>query len=479
VKGKIIMTGKDDRFKVLLIHPLVGVEETYGKFKRLGALQPPLGMCYVAAVLEREGYPVEILDANFHGLAPEVIAEKVERFAPQLVGLYATTMGFYAAQDIAERIKERNGGIPIVIGGPHLFGMAAETMELECFDYGVVGEGEYTALELVRTLESGGDFRRIGGLLFKENGVTVQNPPRTPISNPDELPFPARHLLPPLREYHLKAMTTKKSPATHIFTSRGCPYRCVFCSPVFGRRVRFHSPEYVVAEIEHLAKDYGIREVAINDDTFNVRRERVQRICELLIDKDLGVSWSANVRVNLIDKELLQVMKDAGCWLIQPGVESGNQQVLDFIKKGIKLEQARDTCKWASEVGLQVKPSFILGHPTETKETIEDTIRFAQSLGTHFPAFSLMTPFPGTELWDIAGDYGTFDKNDLRKLKPATNVSFVPDGLTADFLQRKQKEAYRRLYLDPRMIWRHLVSIRGWEDIKKMAWAGLALLAGE
>ena len=417
----------EGRFKVLFVNPMTGAELTYGKFKRLGAVQPPLGMCYVAAVLGKEGYEVRVLDANLLGLSAEAIVEKIKAFSPQMVGLYATTMGFYQARHLAQRIKEFDEEIPLVLGGPHLIGMARETLEHSCFDYGVVGEGEYTMLDLVRAIESQRGFHHINGLAFRKGERAVVNPPREGIADLDALPFPARHLLPPLHKYHLKAMITKRFPATHIFTSRGCPYRCVFCCPVFGRKVRFHSPEYVVAEMEHLAKHYGIREITINDDTFNVSKKRVHEICDLLIKKDLRIIWSALVRVNLVDKPLLRKMREAGCWLIQPGIESGNQRVLDFIRKGITLEQARNTCKWAREVGLQVKSSFIIGHPTETEETIEDTIRFAQSIKADFPAFALMTPYPGTELWEMADKYGRFDKSDLSKLIPS--MTAMKNGL--------------------------------------------------
>lgn len=467
----------DDAFRVMFINPLVSAEETYGKrFKRLGAVQPPLGMCYIAAVLEREGYNVRILDANCLGLlAPEVIPE-IASFAPQLIGLYTTTMGSTRVTQIAQEIKQAFPGTPIVLGGPHLLGMGKDILKNSCFDYGVVGEGEMTALELVKGLEAGSDVTGTNGLILRKEGQVVQNPPREAIKDLDSLPFPARHLLPPLSQYHLKAMITKKHPATHIFTSRGCPYSCIFCTDPFGKKVRFHSPEYVVAEMEHLVKDHGIKEVTINDDTFNVNRKRVFEFCKLLKKKNLKITWSCLLRVNLVDKELLKEMKGAGCWLIQPGVESGNQKILDFIKKDITVEQVLNCSKWAREVGLMIKPSFIIGHPMETKVTVEDTIRLAQSMKAHYPAFALMTPFPATEMWEIADRYGTFDRSNLSRLVPSMNACFVPKGLTSEFLVKKQKEAFRRLYLDPAMVFRHVFAIRSFTDIRKMWWAFQGLM---
>lgn len=462
---------------ILFINPFVSPEETYGKFRKLGAVQPPLGMCYIAALLEKYDYQVSILDANLLGLTPEKVIEKALKVKPDLIGLYSTTMGYNKVRDLAKTLKSKRPEIPIVVGGPHVSGMAEETLQETCFDYGVIGEGEITVLELIKALEENKNLREVDGLVYRKEGKVVRNSPRKMIENLDTLPFPARHLLPPLKRYHLKAMITKRFPATHIFTSRGCPYNCIFCGHSFGKKLRFHSPEYVVNEMEELAKKCGIKEITINDDTFTVSKKRVYIICELLRKKRLGIVWSCLIRVDNVDKPLLKAMKRAGCWLVQPGIESGNQEVLDFIRKDITLEEARNACRWAKEVGIQVKDSFILGHPRETRETIEETIEFAKSLKTHFAAFALMTPYPGTELWQIADQYGTLDKSDLSKLVPSIQASFVPFGLTAEYLKKKQAEAYRRCYLNPGMIARHLISIRGWEDIRKMFYAAQALIS--
>jgi len=302
------------------------------------------------------------------------------------------------------------------------------------------------------------------------------NAPRQPIKDLDSLPFPARHLLPPLDIYKPKAIMYKKLPSTQIFTSRGCPYQCVFCQNPFGRRVRYHSPEYVVSEIEHLTKDYGIRDIVINDDTFTVNKERVHEICDLIDRRNIDIKWSCNVRVDCVDLPLLKRMKGAGCWLIMPGLESGNDGILKTLKKGITVEQGRNVCRWARQVGLWIKPSFIIGNPLETENSIEDTIEFAVSLKTHYPSFALMTPLPGAELWETAEQYGVFDRSDLAKLTPSQNACFVPYGLCADYLIRKQKEAFRRCYLNLGMIIRHLKGISSFEDVRKMSHAAMAIV---
>ena len=215
----------------------------------------------------------------------------------------------------------------------------------------------------------------------------------------------------------------------------------------------------------------------INDDTFTVNKDRVYKICELIRKQNLDIIWTCNIRVNTVDKPLLKAMKGAGCWLIMPGLESGSQKILDALKKGTTLEQARNAIAWAHEVGLMTMPSFIIGNPLDTEDTIEETIRFAKSLKTYYPKFTIMIPYPGTPLWNIAEKYGRIDRNgDFSKfILASSEPPFVPHGLTKDVLIQKQREAFRRLYWDPAMIWRHLTSINSLEDIKRL-WKGVATI---
>jgi radical SAM superfamily enzyme YgiQ (UPF0313 family) len=465
--------------KVLFLSPPLTTEEVYGIFAKAGAYQPFLGLCYLASVLRKKGHHICIIDPLAKKLTIDDILEELKAFNPHVVGITAATVSYLRAKTLAERVKETFPGMKIIIGGPHLLGFAEETMKEECFDFGVVGEGELTVPELIETLEGGvNGFEQIDGLVFKnKDGRIHRTPPRKYIKDLDTIPFPSRDLLPPLDIYRPAAAYYKRTPVTHMFTSRGCPCQCIFCETPFGKVVRYHSPDYVVGEIEHLIKDFGVREVMINDDTFTVNKDRVYKICELIRKQNLDIIWTCNIRVNTVDKPLLKAMKGAGCWLIMPGLESGSQKILDALKKGTTLEQARNAIAWAHEVGLMTMPSFIIGNPLDTEDTIEETIRFAKSLKTYYPKFTIMIPYPGTPLWNIAEKYGRIDRNgDFSKfILASSEPPFVPHGLTKDVLIQKQREAFRRLYWDPAMIWRHLTSINSLEDIKRL-WKGVATI---
>ena len=453
--------------KVVFINPLVDRHKIYGRFHKIGGLMPPLGVAYIAAMLEKHGYAPAILDANALQLEPTEAAEAALRLKPDLIGVTCTTASYYAGREFARKLKELAPDLPICIGGPHVLGSEKIVLDDDlCWDYVISGEGEYSTLDLIQTLENGGDLSQVKGLSYRDNGQPRVNPEREMAQNLDELPFPARHLLPPIDTYRLKAIDYRRLPSTQMLTSRGCPYRCIFCRTSFGKTTRFHSPEYVVAEIEHLMREYGVREVKINDDTFIVSRDRVMKICQLIIDKKLDILWSCNVRSNLVDRELLLAMKKAGCWGVAVGLESASDEILKALKKGATVAQGIKACKLAYELGFSVRPSFIIGSPLETEETIEATIRLARDLPTHFPVFTLMTPFPGTEMWETANTFGTFDGSDFNKLLVGRRASFIPKGLTAEYLEKKCREAYFRTYLTPGMIWRHLKRVRSYRDAK-------------
>jgi radical SAM superfamily enzyme YgiQ (UPF0313 family) len=431
----------------------------------------------VAAVLEREGHDVDILDANALGIANKAASRLVGRMRPDLVGITATTPSYYIALDLATECKKTMPEVPIILGGPHVIEQARDILAEACFDYAVFGEGERTMADLAKSLEDGQDLSGVTGLAYKQDGTRHVNSTRGYLPDLDSLPFPSRHLLPSLDVYRPKAVDYIRLPATQMLTSRGCPYRCVFCRTSFGKQVRFHSPDYVLAEIEHLVKDYGVREVKINDDTFIVNRQRVMDICEGLLRRKLDVVWSCNVRADLVDKELLTLMRQSGCWEVAMGLESGSQTILDNLKKGTTVEQGEKACRLAYALGFSVRPSFIIGSPGETLQTIERTIAFAKSLPVHFPSFTLMTPFPGTELWERASEYGSFDGSDLSSLTVGGKASFVPHGLDAETMEKKAREAYRRVYLNPAMVWRHLKRLRTPKDVKTI-FDGLAGLLG-
>jgi radical SAM superfamily enzyme YgiQ (UPF0313 family) len=224
----------------------------------------------------------------------------------------------------------------------------------------------------------------------------------------------------------------------------------------------------VLEEMKQLKRDFGINELVLFDDTFLINEPRALEICEGIMREGLDLSWSINARVNNINKDVLKILKRAGCWMIQLGVESGNGDILKTIKKGITLKRAEEACRLAYDEGFVVKTYFILGHPNETEDTINETIKFMTKLPSHYASINFMTPFPGTELWDMAEKYGTFDKEKLERINYLSDEpAFIPSGLTEELLKEKLREAYLKFYLNPRTIFRYFKAFRGIEDFKK------------
>jgi anaerobic magnesium-protoporphyrin IX monomethyl ester cyclase len=464
------------KFKITLINPPVDIKEIYGKYSDLAAFQPPIGLCSLAAYLKKFNYESNIIDAAILGLGVSSTADLVDKSAPDLVGIYSTTANFNIACRLAEEIKSRKKDRKIVIGGPHPSFMPEETLGQGYFDFSVIGEGEETLLELVRCLEdSRTGFKVIDGLAFKDSyGRIVVNPRRRQIEPLDSLPFPAVELLPNLSKYKLYLLHYKKMPYMTVVTTRGCPFSCVFCNTPFGRQVRYHSASYIVDYIAYLNKEFGVKEVHFSDDTFTMNEERVMEICDLLRARKLKVNWYANIRADLKNKSILKEMKKAGCWIAALGAESGDEGILKLIKKNISLKQVSLTAEAVTRAGIKLKVFFIIGNPGETPETIDATIRFARGLNAHFPVFSLMTPYPGTELWDTAERYGSFDKSNFGRLTVSTSdPAFIPFGVTREILLAKQKEAFRKAYFNIPMIIRQVASIDSPEDLIRKMRAGL------
>lgn len=450
------------QMNVLLINPSTR-NISYGKYAKLGGRNAPLSLCYLAGALRQniKDLQTRIIDADILDLGDKEIMESINAFKPDLIGITCVTSTFYLAKRLAGLIKEQYTQMKIVIGGPHASALPLETIANECLDYLVFGEGEYTFVELVQ----GKPLSEIKGLAYKVNGKIVVNQPRDLVENLDDLPLPAIDLLPDVKSYHPQVVSYRRRPCFSMITTRGCPYFCQFCDhSVFSRKYRAHSPERVFAEIKNLIEKYGVREIKFLDDNFCLDNKRVEKICALLIQAKFDLIWVCSARADM-DLNLLKKMKEAGCWQVCVGIESGNQKILDFIHKDINLEMVRGFVEKAHKIGIKVRGFFMMGHAIETKETIDQTIDFALSLPLYTAEFSIATPFPHTELNEIVEKYGTVssDLSDYSTLAPA----FVPRGLTAEYLVKKQKQGHQKFYFRFKKIWEFLINIRSLEDIKK------------
>lgn len=438
---------------------------------------PSLGIGYIAAVLEKNGYDVTIIDKSISSEEANCLAEEILSKKPDVVGFHCISENFKSIIEILRFIKKKSPSIITIIGGPHIFGLPEQGMSFEWIDFSMWGEAEESFLKLIESNFDPDAFRKIEGLIYRENGRIKVNSMAL-VNDLDEIPFPARHLYPPLDTYRPSILAYKRLPATGIITARGCAHKCVFCHSGKGHfKLRFHSVDYVLEEMKKLKRDFKINEFILFDDTFLINEERALSICEGIISENLDISWSINDRVNNINKNTLKVLKKAGCWMIQLGVESGNREILKTIKKGITLRRAEEACKLAYDEGFIVKTYFILGHPNETEKTIKDTIKFMTKLPSHYASINFMTPLPGTELWDVAEKYGSFDKEKLEKINYLSDQpAFIPFGLTEEFLKDKLREAYLKFYLNPKTIYRNIRAVTGFEDFKKFFFAASILL---
>ena len=447
---------------ICLINPFITSAERYGKeIGDIGGHQMPLGLYYLAAVLLRDGERVEVIDAEAMKLVHEELVKKLKAAPPALIGITSTTVAFRNARSLAELLRRELPGVPIVIGGPHMTAMPEPTMRTGAFDYGIVREGEEAFSRLVRLLIHGeGVPAEIPNLWRAAAGVVTPPAKVEYLADIDTIPFPARQLCGDLSMYRPPVGAFKREPVMSLITSRGCPYQCMFCdNNTFGRKTRFFSAEYVVREIKELVGRYGAREIAFLDDTFVLDKKRLHKIFELLEKEDIKFSWTCMTRANNLDFETLKFMADKGCWQLRVGVESGNQKVLDFIKKGITLEQVRNAAAWCKELKIQTTGFFMIGHHIDTPETIQQTIEFALSLPFTDVTATINTPMPGTESYEKARQYGSYDESDWTSLNYWTPV-FVPKGLTREFMLEKQSEFYRRFYMRPGVLLRQLGKIR-------------------
>lgn len=380
-------------------------------------LWPPLGISYVAAVLEKNGYKTRIIDRgiinvkNNENIAVvnDVTKKILEKENPRIVGISATTALIPDAYETAKLVKRILPNCLVVLGGTHATILPVKTLE-ECREIDVVvrGEGEFTFLDLVKNK----NFDNVKGICYRKNNKIITNPAREPIEALDELPFPARHLL-DMKFYtsiHNIVIRGVIAKATHIFTIRGCPYKCSFCagSAAFGRKLRYHSVDYVIKEIKHLILKYKVKGIYFAEDMFLSNRQRATELCNALIKEGLNkkIVWCAQVRVNSVDEDILRLMKKAGCVQVEYGFESGSQKMLDIMKKHTTADQNYTAARLARKVGLRFLADIIVGIPGEEKEDFIKTTSLIRETKPDVIGFNIFIPLPGSELFDMLQSKG-------------------------------------------------------------------------
>jgi len=426
-------------------------------YKVLGLKAPPLGLAWIAAVLEMAGHKVRVIDSPTEGVDLKTFINEVESWSPDVVGITSITPTIYKAYDAAKAIKEYDKDLPVIMGGPHVTFMYEEALS-NGVDVVVRGEGEYTTLELVNTMEKVGldaeRLRSIRGLAFRRGGEIVRTPDRPPIRNLDELPPPARHLL-PMDKYTLFG---KPIRIIHAMASRGCPYGCSYCSTSYfwGRMIRYRSAEAVADEIEDAVNKYKTNIVVFTDDEFTLGKRFVYDFLREIRERGLDISFSCGSRVDTIDRDMMAKLKEHGCTALYFGVESGSQDTINRVGKNITLEQANRVFQWAKEINIDHVGSFIIGFPWETIDDMKNTVRFAMKLNPTYAQLTVATPYPGTPLY-----YQAVNENLIEdwNWEHYTTLRAVMRGyrFTREQAQRMLQWAYVKFYSRPKFLVHELI----------------------
>lgn len=444
--------------RVLLIDPL-GTTKVYStaKIKVARPIVPSISLAALAGSLLKEGCrDVKILDLNISKDSHKEFQEVMSDYKPDFVGITFVTPLFISAYELCKRIKRNYPDVIVIGGGVHSTILPKEALTKGQFDVVVMGEGEEALVELVGNKK----WSDIKGIAYKKDKEVVINPSRPLIENLDDLPFPAWHLY-DIPKYFSSYLNCRKNPVGPIETSRGCPFNCCFCSKaIFERSFRVKSAERVVDEIERML-ELGFKEIHIWDDNFSADMERAKLICDLIIKKGLKFPWNIfnGLRVDRIDEELLSKLKKAGCYRTAIGIESGNQEVLNQVGKNITLEKVRKAVSLIKKAKIECMGFFILGLPGETEKTMQDTINFAKELKLDFAKTGILSPFPGTpiyEKWEKEGRILSHDWSDY--IFHATGkLAYNHPNLSAETIWKYYNKFYRKLYLSPAFIWKRFV----------------------
>lgn len=468
--------------KILLINPPANnmlttnlpdfVEEQRGFY-------PQLGLLYLAAYLKKHArHKIQIFDGEVEG-GYAGLQKSLNHFQPDAVGLHTLTFNLLDVINCIKVIKRHHAEIRVILGGPHVNIYPKESAQLPGVDFVVLGEGEAPLLDLLDCIENQHRLQDVKGLVFTQDGETMQTGIRPLIEDLDRLPFPAREMT-DFNKYY--SPVSRYNPITTMFTSRGCPYKCIFCDrPHLGKSFRCRSAESVVDEMESISR-LGIREVFVLDDTFTVNRQRVVDICTEIRKRNLEMVWDVRARVNTVDYDLLKLMKRSGCERIHLGVESGNDKVLENLRKGITKDQVRTAFRSCRKLGITSFAYFIIGCPGESDAEIRDTTTFMKEIRPDFIHLSVMTPFPGTELYRIGLEKGIIPSDTWKAFAQNPAPGFTPGVWEENFsraeLIERLRKTYKHFYFRPRFIFKGLLRVKSLNDFRCLTRSGMKMLTG-
>jgi len=443
--------------KIALVYPPIPAITT--------SIAPPVGVAYLASILLKKDAEVHVVSSDAEGLDTSGTIMKILNLSLDVLCLSISTPTVNNSVEIIDRVKLLQSKVKIIVGGPHPTLFPEELLNKGA-DYVVRGEGENTLSELYDYLSGRIELDKISGISYKKDNNFVHNPDRELIRDLEGIPFPSWELF-PIRQF--KSDFRRKEFSLPVVSSRGCPAQCTFCyKGIFGDAFRVRSPEHIVDEIEYLKRRFNIEEFAIIDDSFTSKPKRAMEVCDLITSRKINLPWSlpAGIRVPTVSRELLEKLKGSGCYRVGLGIESGNQQIINSIKKGITLEQVRRAVQLLKEAKIESAGYFMIGNLEETEDTIDQTINFAIELDPDYAQFTKATPYPGTAMYNqLKNENGIVtdnweDYDSFLKSKPV----FIHKKLSAEKIDDKIREAYKRFYYRPRTVLRHLKGINSFRE---------------
>jgi len=438
---------------MLLVHPLgYNRKQARNDIARMANMMPPLGLASIAAYLEKRGITCTIIDCYAKPDSEQAIRDLLQSTRPRFIGFSSTTSSFLDGVRIARMAKEILPLIKVIFGGHHVSALKEKILrDFPIIDFTVVGEGEETLSELLE--HNGEELAQVRGITYRDaSGEVHFTGYRTPGLDLDTLPFPAYEKLDGYpHAYNLPIFNYPRTPNTSCIASRGCPYACSYCDrSVFLRTFRYHSARYLHEHLRYLKERFGLRHINFYDDQFTFNRKRIEDFAGLMIDQPLGMTFNCAVRAEHIDFDLLVRMKEAGCWMISLGIESGDEALLARHRKNADLGLLREKIHLIKKTGIRVKGLMMMGLPGESEASIKKSMDFVFSLPIDDINVSKFTPFPGSPLYEEIHDLGTFEEN-WEKMD-CMHFLFIPKGMTKTRMEKLFLEFYRRHFLRPKVL---------------------------
>lgn len=472
--------------KIILINPPLKnllMAETPEFVTKDRGYNPPMGLIWIATCVNKNSYhKAKVLDTQVMEMDYDAIKRYIQQEKPDAVGIAAITFTLLDSLRVSRLVKEVDSSIKVIFGGPHATLYPCETLNLEAVDYVIAGEGEFAFPALLDTLEGGKGMEKVPGVFYKEEGKARRGVAPRIIKDLDVLPIPDRTLT-PHRKY--SSVLAHTNPFTTSVGTRGCPFRCTFCDrpQMGGKSYRARSPQLIVDEMEN-CHELGIREIMFYDDTWTMIMPRAKEICEDILTRGLDITWSCRTRVDKVSPELVRLMQKAGCRRINFGVESGTEEGLISIKKQCTLQQVRDAFEMCRLVNMETLGYFMIGLPGETREQMLETIRFTKSVKPNFLHFTVLTPFPETQIWrDLIknGDrraekaWHDYAKNPSGAFDPPTANEYI----TKEELFEICTAGYKEFYFRPKYMLKEFLKMRSPGEFLRKAKAGLKVFVAK